>query len=384
MDPDSQTELAEGESTLEKLQQSEEQFRLLVEGVKEYAIYMMSPKGIVATWNSGAQRIKGYRAQEIVGKHFSCFFHPQDRAAGKPEKALEIAATTGKFEEENLRVRKDGSVFWANVVITALYKNGGQLYGFAKVVRDITERKQVEQRLREHERLAVLGTTAAVFAHEIGNPLNSLSTSLQLVSKSLAGSADPVLEETLELSRLELQRLTALLNDYRSFAKPQGLNIEPTEMRKLFEEVLAPAIKHYEDQGIDTAFEFDSNLPLIPVDREKIKQVILNLCKNAVEAMPNGGSLKCKAYERADCMVIEVADTGTGIAEGLNVFQLFRTTKPQGTGLGLPIVEQIISEHRGSVDYVTQLGKGTTFRISLPLTSAIHPSTEATVIQSEP
>jgi signal transduction histidine kinase len=129
---------------------------------------------------------------------------------------LEIAATTGKFEEENLRVRKDGSVFWASVLITALYNNGGQLYGFAKVVRDITERKQAEQRLREHERLAALGTTAAVFAHEIGNPLNGLSTSLELVTKFLAGSADPVVQETLEMSLQELQRLTALLNDYRS------------------------------------------------------------------------------------------------------------------------------------------------------------------------
>jgi PAS domain S-box-containing protein len=367
MNRDLQTELAESESSLEKLQQSEEQFRLIVEGVKDYAIYMLSPKGVVTTWNSGAQRIKGYRAEEIIGKHFSCFFHPQDREAGKPENALKIAATAGKFEEENLRVRKDGSVFWANVLITPLYKNGGQLYGFAKVVRDITERKQAEQRLREHERLAALGTTAAVFAHEIGNPLNGLSTSLQIVSKFLAGSADPVVQETLEMSLQELQRLTSLLNDYRSFAKPQGINIEPTNMLKLFEEVLAPTIKHHENQGIDTALEFDSNLPLISVDREKIKQIILNLCKNAVEAMPNGGSLRCKAYERANHMIIEVADTGTGIPEGLDVFQLFKTTKPEGTGLGLPIVEQIISEHHGSVDYVTELGKGTTFRISLPL-----------------
>jgi PAS domain S-box-containing protein len=380
MNRNSQTGLAERESTSEKLQQSEEQFRLLVEGVKDYAIYILSPKGIVTTWNSGAERIKGYRAEEIIGKHFSCFFHPQDREAGKPDRALEIAATTGKFEEENLRVRKDGSVFWASVLITALYNNGGQLYGFAKVVRDITERKQAEQRLREHERLAALGTTAAVFAHEIGNPLNGLSTSLELVTKFLADSADPIVQETLEMSLQELQRLTALLNDYRSFAKPQGINIEPTNMLKLFEEVLAPAIKHYEDQGINTALEVDNNLPLIAVDREKIKQVILNLCKNAVEAMPNGGSLKCKAYERADRMLIEVADTGTGIAEGLDVFQLFRTTKPEGTGLGLPIVQQIISEHRGNVDYVSQLGKGTTFRISLPLTPAIHPSTQATAI----
>jgi signal transduction histidine kinase len=115
--------------------------------------------------------------------------------------------------------------------------------------------------------------------------------------------------------------------------------------------------------------EFDDNLPVIPIDREKIKQVILNLCKNAVEAMPEGGTLQCKAYQTADRVIVEVADTGTGIPEGLDVFQLFKTTKPYGTGLGLAIVEQIISEHRGTVDYVTQLGKGTAFIVSLPLSS---------------
>jgi signal transduction histidine kinase len=138
-------------------------------------------------------------------------------------------------------------------------------------------------------------------------------------------------------------------------------------VRQLFQEVLAPAVSHYEDCGINVELEFDTDLPLIPVDREKIKQVILNLCKNAVEAMPQGGSLKCRGYQRADRMIIEVADTGTGIPEGLNAFQLFKTTKPQGTGLGLSIVEQIVSEHHGNVHYVTELEKGTVFIVSLPL-----------------
>jgi PAS domain S-box-containing protein len=339
-----------------------------VEGVQEYAIYMLSSQGVVTTWNSGAQRIKGYEAQEIIGKHFSCFYRPEDIKAGKPNASLEAAAAKGKYEEENLRVRKDGSAFWANVLITALYDTGGRLYGFAKVVRDITERKETERRLRERERLAILGTTAAVFAHEIGNPLNGLSTSLQLVSKRIAGSVhDPLVEETLEIARQELQRLTALLNDYRSFARPQKIQIEPTDLRQMFEEVLAPAIKHYQDCGINVELEFYEKLPLVPVDREKIKQVILNLCKNAIEAMPDGGTLRCKAYQTVDRVTIEVADTGTGIPEGLDVFQLFNTTKPEGTGLGLPIVEQIVSEHRGSVDYITEPGKGTAFMVSLPL-----------------
>lgn len=370
MTREAQTGISQPHRAAEQLRQSEEQFRLLVEGVQDYAIYMLSLEGTIMTWNSGAQRIKGYDAQEVIGKHFSCFFRPQDIDAGKPKRALEVAAATGQFKEENLRVRKDGSVFWANISITALYDTDGRVYGFAKVVRDITERKETERKLRERERLAILGTTAAVFAHEIGNPLNGLSTSLQLVSKRIANLIhDPLIEQTLEISRQELQRLTALLNDYRSFARPQSIKIEPTNLRQMFEEVLAPAIKHYQDCEINVELEFDENLPLVPVDREKIKQVILNLCKNATEAMPDGGILKCKAYPRADRVIFEISDTGSGIPEGLNVFQLFNTTKPEGTGLGLPIVEQIVSEHHGNVDYVTELGKGTTFMVSLPVSN---------------
>ena len=368
MKGDLHSEITGREITAQKLQQNEQQFRLLVESVHDYAIYMLNTDGLVITWNSGAQRIKGYQPEEIVGKHFSCFYRPEDIKAGKPNRSLQIAADEGRYEEENLRVRKDGSVFWASVLITALYNSNGALYGFAKVVRDITERKETEQLLRERDRLAILGTTAAVFAHEIGNPLNGLSTSLQILSQMLRGSNhDPLLLETLDLSRQELQRLTSLLHDYRAFARPQSVDVQPTNLRQVFDEVLAPAVSHYSQQGIKLELEFDQDLPLVPIDREKIKQVILNLCKNAVEAMPDGGILNCKAYRKAGRVILEVADTGAGIPNDLEVFQLFKTTKPEGTGLGLPIVEQIVSEHHGTVDYTTEPGKGTVFIVSLPL-----------------
>ena len=189
MKRDRQSETTGREITAEKLQQTEEQFRLLVESVHDYAIYMLNKDGVVITWNSGAQRIKGYHPEEILGKHFSRFYRPEDIKAGKPNKSLQRAAAEGRYEEENLRVRKDGSLFWASVVITARYNSEGQLDGFAKVVRDITERKETEQLLRERDRLAILGTTAAVFAHEIGNPLNGLSMSLQFLARC---SGEPV------------------------------------------------------------------------------------------------------------------------------------------------------------------------------------------------
>ena len=364
-----ENQIVKRDHIVEKLKETEEGFRLLVEGVRDYAIYSLDPDGFVTTWNTGAQRIKGYTAEEIIGKHFSCFYTPEDVQSNHPDRALQIAAAEGKYEEENLRVRKDGSVFWASVLISALRDRTGELRGFAKVVQDITERKESEQRLREKDRLATLGTTAAVFAHEVGNTLNGVSTSLQVISDLInsADNRDPLLAETIEMAHQDLRRLTSLLGDYRSFAKPQTLKFEPSDLRQITEEVLAPATNSYKASGISVTYDFDEDLPLVPVDREKIRQVVLNVCKNAVEAMPDGGILSCKAYQENDRFVLEISDTGIGIPDGLDVFQLFKTTKPYGTGLGLPIVEQIISEHRGAVDFSSQVGKGTTFRISLPL-----------------
>ncbi len=355
--------------TTEKLRQSEERFHVLVESIQDYAIYILDPNGYVVSWNTGAERIKGYQANEIVGKHFSRFYPPDDLRNNIPKRNLEIAATKGRYEDESLRLRKDGSVFWANVVITAIHDPSGNLTGFAKVVRDITERKASEQRVNETERLATLGTTAAVFAHEIANPLNGLSTSLQIMTDLVNESSyeNPLLRETLEGAHQEIQRLTMLLGDYRSLARPQALKIEEINLRQIIEEVLAPNLKSYEAVGVAVGIHFDEILPLVPLDAAKIKQVILNLCKNAVEAMPNGGALTLKGYRTNDRFVLEVSDTGEGIPEDFDAFHLFKSSKPEGTGLGLPIVQQIISDHRGTVDYVSDVGKGTTFRISFPL-----------------
>jgi len=363
--------IAERDIAVERLKQSEERFRLLVEGVRDYAIYMMDSAGFIITWNAGAERIKGYSAQEIIGKHFSCFYRPEDIKAGRPNRALEIAAREGQYEEENLRVRKDGSEFWSSVIITALHDSTEKLYGFTNVVRDITERKETEERLRQNERLATLGTTAAVFAHEIGNPLNGLSTSLQLAERLLKNSdtPNPLVLETLQAASQEVQRLCSLLKDYRAIARPLRLNLEATDLRRAVQEVLIPSTRLYRVSGINVNVQFSEDLPLIRADKEKLKQIVLNLCKNAVEAMPGGGVLTLKAYQLNDHVILEISDTGTGIPDGMDVFQLFNTTKADGTGLGLPIVRQLVSEHRGTIECVSEPGKGATFRISLPLSS---------------
>jgi PAS domain S-box-containing protein len=359
----------EHEHTAERLRQSEQRLQLLIESIQDYAIYILDSDGFVTSWNLGAQRIKGYTANEIIGKHFSRFYTAADLQINKPIRNLEIAASKGKYEEESLRVRKDGSVFWANVVIRPIRDASGNLTGFAKVVRDITERKAADERLRDAERLATLGTTAAVFAHEIANPLNGLSSSLQIVTDLLkdVNFQDPLVEQTIGSAHQEIQRLASLLKDYRSLARPQVLQIQESNIQKLVEEVLAPNIKHYNDSGVTIQTRFDENLSLVPLDVARIKQVVLNLCKNAVEAMPNGGILTVKTYQSNYKAVLEISDTGHGIPEGFEPFNLFKTTKHEGTGLGLPIVQQIVSEHHGTVDYVSEIGRGTTFRLSLAL-----------------
>jgi signal transduction histidine kinase len=166
--------------------------------------------------------------------------------------------------------------------------------------------------------------------------------------------------------------LSSLLQEYRSLARPQQIKLKLSDLRQIVVELLTPNIKHYEEAGVHVKTEFAEDLPLVAVDPEKIKQVILNLCKNAVEAMPEGGLLTVRAYAADDNVILEFQDTGQGIPEGFNPFQLFKSTKPYGSGLGLPIVEQIIADHRGTVDYVSVVGNGTTFRVSLQ-TSMANP-----------
>jgi signal transduction histidine kinase len=219
----------------------------------------------------------------------------------------------------------------------------------------------------------MLGTTAAVFAHEIANPLHGLSMCIEVVKKLLTGSAvtNPQALQAIAAASLEIERLTVLLKDYRTLSRPQSSNFELTDLRKLTADVLAPQLNAYKQLGVVFDTQFEADLPSITLEPVRMKQAILNLCQNAVEAMPDGGTLTLRSYVSEKQMIIEVSDSGIGIPDGLDVFQPFKTTKRDGTGLGLPIVRQIVTDHKGTVDYVSEIGKGTAFRIMLPINNGL-------------
>jgi two-component system sensor histidine kinase HydH len=229
------------------------------------------------------------------------------------------------------------------------------------------DRKRSEHRPQEIKRLALLGIRAAVFAHEVGNPLAGILLSLKCVESQLKKHEvnDPSLKSLIRGAIGEIDRLGSLLKEFRALAPEQTLDLKCTDLVKIAEEALAVEMIAYRAAGITVKFAFEDALPLVSLDTAKIKQVILNLCKNAVEAMPDGGCLTLKCYRARGMVVLEVSDDGVGVPDNVNIFELFKTTKPGGTGLGLPLVQQIVSAHNGTIAYKSKPGRGATFKVSL-------------------
>ncbi len=225
-----------------------------------------------------------------------------------------------------------------------------------------------EQEAQQRERLALLGISAVVFAHEVGNPLQAIFSFLEFIETEFKrrGIVDPFLRSTIKNAMRETDRLCELLWDFRSLAKAQDLDLQLSELPQIIEGVLGLQKVGHRAAGVTVELGYQSHLPPVMLDAAKITQVILNLCKNAVEAMPNGGCLSIRVYSSGPMIVMEIADSGVGIPGGVDVYQLFKTTKSGGSGLGLPVVQQIITAHKGTISYTSELGRGTTFRVILP------------------
>ncbi|MBR1270207.1 PAS domain S-box protein [Bradyrhizobium sp. AUGA SZCCT0222] len=361
--------------------ESERSFRLLVEGVADYALYMLDPTGIVTSWNIGAQRIKGYAPQEILGRHFSAFYTDTDRANGKPTRALRIARETGRYEEDGWRVRRDGTFFWASVVIDPIYEDG-RLVGFAKITRDISERReaqlkldQMQAQLAESQKLDALGQLTGGVAHDFNNLLMIVSGSLHTLRKG--ASDDPKMQRALAAIDGATKRGAALTSQLLTFARRQSVNpqtVDVTERIKTVRDVLHTGV----GGTVTLQFDLDRSVWPVMVDITELETALVNLAINARDAMPDGGIIKVAAHNTGlseeahsgDYVAISVTDTGTGIAPDVlsKIFDPFFTTKPigKGTGLGLSQVHGFVHQAGGTVRVASELGKGTKITILLP------------------
>ena len=386
------------------LRASEDRFRLLLQSVTDYAIFMLDVEGRVANWNAGAERIKGYSEQEVLGTHLSHFYTPEDRAAGLPERALRTAAQQNTFEHEGWRVRKDGSRFWASVVIDPVRDREGRLVGYAKVTRDITERKQAQEALEQArtalfqaQKMEAIGQLTGGVAHDFNNLLMAVLGSLELLRKRLPD--DPRLLRLLDNAVQGAQRGAALTQRMLAFARRQDLKPEAVDlsglvsgMSDLLQRSIGPTVR------IET--RFPAGLPAAQVDANQLELALLNLAVNARDAMPEGGTITIAAREGeapADLpegryVCLSVADTGLGMdAETLaRAQEPFFTTKGvgKGTGLGLSMVHGLAELSHGRLMLRSRPGAGTEAEIWLPVATAEtgepRPSAAAIVPQTVP
>jgi PAS domain S-box-containing protein len=381
------------------LRESEERFRHLVEGVTDYAIYMLDTDGRVTNWNAGAERIKGYRPDEIIGQHFSKFYTEQDRTRGEPDRALETAREVGRYEKEAIRVRKDGTRFWANVVIDAIHDDNGELIGFAKITRDITERKEAEQalalaneELMQSQKMEAIGRLTGGVAHDFNNLLMAITGSLELLRKRLPD--DERMLKLLDNAMQGAQRGASLTQRMLAFARRQELKPETVDVGGLIggmTELLSSSL----GPSIEVEARFPQKLSPILVDVNQLELAILNLAVNAKDAMPEGGRLTISAREidaersatlqpgRYVCLT--VTDTGEGMdaATLAHATEPFFTTKGvgKGTGLGLAMVRGLSEQSGGTTTIESQVGKGTSVTLWIPVAAgATVPAAKAAVV----
>ncbi|HUS30741.1 MAG TPA: PAS domain S-box protein [Kofleriaceae bacterium] len=363
---------------------AEERFRFLVESVKDYAIFILDPRGYVATWNTGAERIKGYRAEEIIGQHFSKFYPPEELY--KTEFELQVAEKEGRFEDEGFRLRKDGTKFWANVLISPIRNREGTLIGFSKVTRDLTDRKAREEdraaRLAAEQANRTKDEFLAMLGHELRNPLAPIVTALQLIK--LRG--DMTAKKEYEVIERQVTHMMHLVDDLLDVSRVTRGKIDIKRVRLDIRAPIAKAIEIASPLMEERRHQFEVNVPphgiLVDGDEARLTQVFANLLTNAAKYTDRGGSVVLTVQQSADEVSVEVRDNGQGIEPELlaKVFEPFvqgyqtPDRAVGGLGLGLALVRSLVGLHEGRVEaHSPGRGKGSRFVVTLPSVGELAP-----------
>jgi PAS domain S-box-containing protein len=372
----------------EKLRWTEESFRLMVESVSDYAIVMLDPEGGVGSWNTGAQRIKGFQSEEIVGRHFSIFYPAEDVANGKPAADLELASASGRYEDEGWRVRKDGSLFWANIVFTAIRDQAGNLRGFAKLTRDLTERNKIEAALTDAKAVAEKANLAksdflSSMSHELRSPLNAILGFAQLM-ESDTPSPTPAQGESIVQILNAGWYLLELINEVLDLAAVESgklsMSLEPVLLNDLLLECHSMVEPLAQRQGVSMSFPRIDGEYCVNGDRTRIKQVLINLLSNAIKYNIDGGSVSvvCRANSETGRVRITVRDTGAGLPpEKLaQLFQPFNRLGQEvggeeGTGIGLVVSKRLVELMDGEISVESTVGSGSAFSVELPSTAPL-------------
>jgi PAS domain S-box-containing protein len=377
----------------EELRESEQRFRLLVESVRDYAMYMLDVNGNVRSWNAGAQALKGYGAEEIIGRHFSTFYTPEDLQAGKPAAELRDARLHGRTEHDGWRVRKDGSLFWANVVVSAIYGKDGDLIGFAKITRDMTERRRLEELERSSR---MMSEFLAMLAHELRNPLAPMRNAVTLMQ--LEHTASPALRNARDIIDRQLAHVTRLVDDLLDIGRLTtgkiALRLERVGVSDLVSRAVETARPLLDARRHRLTIELPPRPVFVKADPTRLSQILQNLLVNAAKYTPEAGWVNVKVEAADGFVTVSVADNGRGIAphELERIFELFAqgdhgTPNDSGLGVGLTLARSLAEMHGGRLDAESPgPNQGSTFLLRLPLAdrgasaASDHPGSDFQVL----
>ena len=384
-------DLTERREAEQKVLESERRFRRLVEAVVDYAIFQLDPSGNVVTWNPGAQRIKGYTQDEIVGRHFSQFYTPEDQQKGLPQQALQKAIADGRYEAESWRVRKDGGRFFASVVIDPIISADGEVLGFAKVTRDMTERREAQaalkaaqEQLAASQKMEAIGQLSGGIAHDFNNLMMIVLGNLESAQRHGTAAQNPNLTRSISNAMRGAQRATALTSRLLAFSRRQPLDPKPLDVNR-FLSGAAEFMQRSLGETVSVECVGSAGLWQIEVDANHLEAALLNLAINSRDAMPDGGKLTIEAtnvyldeeycqlnpeVKPGQCVLVCVTDNGEGMAPDVlaRAFEPFFTTKEpgQGTGLGLSQVYGFVKQSGGHIKIYSEVGEGTTARLYFP------------------